>query len=153
MQRLDPFSKVFSSKSIFHLYDNYGALESWIGRQRQLPNPENCSLTGLELAIDCSPDRKAQNRLRAIHVMLCGGPFELTQKHSRVSEKCLQFRISGFNERGIDGLAYRPKAKEGLQAPKSTLPFTGMPSFPASMLAYSISGLRRGMRALASKLR
>ena len=41
--------------------------------------------------------------------MLCGGHFELTQKHSRVSERCLQFWISRFNEQGIDGLTYRPK--------------------------------------------
>lgn len=41
--------------------------------------------------------------------MLCGAEFELTQKHSRVSERCLQLWISRFNQEGIDALTFRPK--------------------------------------------
>ena len=41
--------------------------------------------------------------------MLCGADFELTRKHSRVTERCLQLWISRFNEAGIDALTYRPK--------------------------------------------
>jgi transposase len=63
----------------------------------------------LELAIDCCPDQKARQRLNAIHLLLCGGTFELTLKHSRATERCLQMWISRFNDQGIDGITYRPK--------------------------------------------
>jgi transposase len=63
----------------------------------------------LRLAIDCCPDRKAQKRLNAIHLLLCGGSFELTQAHSGVSERCLQLWISRFNSMGVDGITYRPR--------------------------------------------
>lgn len=53
--------------------------------------------------------------------MLCGGHFELTQKHSRVSDRCLQFWISRFNEQGIDGLTYRPKTGRPRSVPKVTV--------------------------------
>jgi transposase len=53
--------------------------------------------------------------------MLCGGHFELTQKHSRVSERCLQFWISRFNEQGIDGLTYRPKSGRPRSVAKETV--------------------------------
>ena len=53
--------------------------------------------------------------------MLCGGHFELTQKHSRVSERCLQFWISRFNEQGIDGLTYRPKTGRPRSVAKETV--------------------------------
>lgn len=46
--------------------------------------------------------------MRAIHLLLCGGSFELTQKHSRVTERTLELWISRFNSSGIDGLTYRP---------------------------------------------
>ena len=41
--------------------------------------------------------------------MLCGADFELTRKHSRVTERCLQLWIARFHEAGIDALTYRPK--------------------------------------------
>lgn len=82
---------------------------SRIGRIRQLPNPESCSFAELELAIDCCPDQKAQKRLNTIHLLLCGSPFELALRHSRVSERCLQKWIQCFNQRGIDGVTYRPR--------------------------------------------
>jgi transposase len=53
--------------------------------------------------------------------MLCGGTFELTQKHSRVTERCLQFWISRFNEQGIDGLTYRPKTGRPRSFAKETV--------------------------------
>ena len=77
---------------------------------RTLPNPENCSLQELKQACDCCPDRKAQRRLDAIHLLLCGGSFELTLTHYDVSERCLQLWIKRFNEGGIDGITYRPKS-------------------------------------------
>lgn len=45
-----------------------------------------------------------------MHLLLCGGTFELTQVHSRVTERCLQLWITRFNEQGIDGITYRPKS-------------------------------------------
>jgi transposase len=81
-----------------------------IGRSRQLPNPENCSLDELRQACDCCPDRKAQKRLDAVHLLLCGGTFELTMQHSGVSERCLQLWIKCFNDAGIDGITYRPRS-------------------------------------------
>jgi transposase len=64
----------------------------------------------LRVAIACCPDQKAQKRLNAIHLLLCGGTFELTLAHSAVSERCLQTWIKRFNEAGIDGITYRPKS-------------------------------------------
>ncbi len=64
----------------------------------------------LRVAIDCCPDQKAQKRLNAIHLMLCGGSFELTLAHSSVKQRCLQLWIKCFNEAGIDGITYRPKS-------------------------------------------
>lgn len=75
-----------------------------------MPNPENCSLSELRQACDCCPDRKAQKRLDTIHLLLCGGSFELTLAHSGVSERCLQLWIKRFNDAGIDGITYRPKS-------------------------------------------
>ena len=60
------------------------------------------------MAIDCSEDKRERRRLRAIHLLLCGGSFELTRAHSRVSERALEIWIARFNEFGIDGLTYRP---------------------------------------------
>lgn len=80
-----------------------------IGRTRQLPNPENCSLDELQLAISCCPDKKAIKRLNAIHLLLCGATFELTRAHNHISERCLQEWIRRFNSLGIDGITYRPR--------------------------------------------
>jgi len=80
-----------------------------IGRSRQLPNSENCSSEELRLAIDCCPDRKAQKRLGAILLMVCGGSFELASHHAGVSERSLQLWIKRFNDAGIDGITYRPR--------------------------------------------
>jgi len=74
-----------------------------------LPNLETCSLEELELAIDCCPDQKAQKRLNTIHLLLCGATFQLALKHARVSERCLQKWIQCYNQRGIDGITYKPK--------------------------------------------
>lgn len=63
----------------------------------------------LRIAIDCCPDQKAQKRLNAIHLLLCGGTFELTRAHSGVTARCLQKWIECFNSRGIDGITYRPR--------------------------------------------
>lgn len=84
-------------------------LGSGIGRHRQLPNPETCPITELELAIDCCPDQKAQKRLNTIHLLLCGSGFDLAMRHARVSERCLQMWIERFNAQGIDGITYRPR--------------------------------------------
>ena len=64
----------------------------------------------METAIDCCPDQKAQRRLNTVHLLLCGANFELARRHARVSERCLQLWISRFNERGIDGITYRPRS-------------------------------------------
>ena len=80
-----------------------------IGRTRQRPNHENCALAELEVALACSPDQKAHHRLNIIHLLRCGCPFEIALKNSRVSERTHQLWIKTFNERGIDGLTYRPQ--------------------------------------------
>ena len=64
----------------------------------------------METAIDCCPDQKAQRRLNAIHLLLCGADFDLARRHARVSERCLQLWISRFNESGIDAITYRPRS-------------------------------------------
>jgi transposase len=81
-----------------------------MGRIRHYPLPETCSLDELSLAIDCCPDQKAQARLNAIHLLLCGATFELVLKHARVKERTLQLWINRFNAQGIDALTYRPKS-------------------------------------------
>lgn len=75
-----------------------------------MPNPENCSIEELRGALACCPDHKAQGRLNAILLLLCGGSFALTQVHAGVSERCLQLWIKRFNDAGIDGITYRPKS-------------------------------------------
>ena len=95
---------------IFYLYFFEHLFDSCIGRTRQLPNPETCSIEELRIAVACCPDWKAQKRLNAILLMLCGGTFELTLAHNGVSERCLQVWIHKFNESGIDGITYRPKS-------------------------------------------
>ncbi|MBK1833622.1 IS630 family transposase [Roseibacillus ishigakijimensis] len=64
----------------------------------------------MRVAIDCCPDQKAQKRLNAIHLLLCGASFELALAHNAVSERCLQKWIKTFNERGIDGITYKPRS-------------------------------------------
>lgn len=63
----------------------------------------------LRVAIGCCPDQKAQKRLNAIHLLLCGGTFDLTLAHSCVTERCLQEWICRFNRSGIEGITYRPR--------------------------------------------
>jgi transposase len=58
--------------------------------------------------MDCGPDGKAFRRLNAIHLMLIGASYELVLRNSRVKERTLRLWISRFNQRGIEGLAYRP---------------------------------------------
>jgi transposase len=58
--------------------------------------------------MDCGPDGKAFKRLNAIHLLLIGVPYPLVLRNSRVSERAFRLWISRFNDRGIDGLAYRP---------------------------------------------
>jgi transposase len=58
--------------------------------------------------MDCGPDGKAFRRLNAIHLLLVGASFEVVLRNSRVSERTLRLWISRFNERGIEGLTYRP---------------------------------------------
>jgi transposase len=62
------------------------------------------------LAIGCCPDQKAQKRLNAILLLLCGGSIELTIAHAGVSIRCLQLWIRHFNQSGIDGITYRPRS-------------------------------------------
>lgn len=75
-----------------------------------MPNPETCSTEELELAIRCCPDQKAAKRLNIIHLLLCGATFELAQKHACITGRCLQLWIKCYNERGIDGITYKPRA-------------------------------------------
>ena len=63
----------------------------------------------LRVAIACCPDQKAQKRLNAIHLLLCGGTFDITLAHSCVTERCLQEWICRFNRSGIEGITYRPR--------------------------------------------
>ncbi len=74
-----------------------------------MPNPETCSIDELELAIRACPDQKAAKRLNIIHLLLCGATFELAQKHAHITERCLQLWIACYNERGIDGVTYKPR--------------------------------------------
>ena len=81
-----------------------------IGRKRHHSDPETCSIQELGVAIGCCPDQKAQKRLNAILLILCGGGLELTLAHAGVSVRCLQLRIRRFNGSGIDGITYRPRS-------------------------------------------
>jgi|688.fasta_scaffold395219_1 transposase len=74
-----------------------------------MPNPESCSIEELELAIRCCPDQKAAKRLNIIHLLLCGATFELAQKHACITERCLQLWIKCYNQRGVDGVTYKPR--------------------------------------------
>jgi transposase len=42
--------------------------------------------------------------------LLCGAGFELARAHNAVSERCLQKWIKVFNEKGIDGITYKPRS-------------------------------------------
>lgn len=81
-----------------------------ICRPRQLPDPEICPLSELELAMDCGPDHKANRRLNAIHLLLIGVSFEHVVRHSCRTERCVRLWVARYNEMGIDGLIYRPRS-------------------------------------------
>ena len=80
------------------------------GGGRQPLSPENAGIGETETAIDCSLDKRERLLSRAIHLLLCSGSFELTQKHSRVGKRSLEFWISWANENGIDGPTCLPAA-------------------------------------------
>ena len=67
--------------------------------------------------------------------MLCGADFELTRKHSRVTERCLQLWISRFNEAGIDALTYRPKTGRPRSVSKELVAEVILPLVEAPALA------------------
>ena len=67
--------------------------------------------------------------------MLCGADFELTRKHSRVTERCLQLWISRFNEAGIDALTYRPKTGRPRSVSKELVAEVILPLIEAPALA------------------
>ena len=56
-----------------------------------------------------------------MHLLLCGGSFELTQKHSRVTERALELWIARYNQSGIDGLTYSPIEGRPRTVPKETV--------------------------------
>lgn len=56
-----------------------------------------------------------------MHLLLCGGSFELTQKHSRVTERALELWIARYNRSGIDSLTYRPIEGRPRTVPKETV--------------------------------
>ncbi|WP_411847098.1 IS630 family transposase [Roseibacillus persicicus] len=58
--------------------------------------------------MSCCRDRRSEQRLSAIHLLLVGVTFEHTIAHFHMSERTLRLWISRFNEAGIDGLTYRP---------------------------------------------
>jgi len=54
------------------------------------------------------PTAKAFRRLNTIHLLLVGASYEVALRNSRVKERTLRLWISRFNQRGIEGLTYRP---------------------------------------------
>ena len=75
-----------------------------VPRTRALPNPENCSLEDLEVAIRCTPTKVAHGRLLAIKTLLLGIDFDTVCRIHDVCERTLQRWISDYNEFGIDAL-------------------------------------------------
>lgn len=75
-----------------------------MSRELTLPNPENCSLEDLSIAANCSPNRRAYERMMAIRALLIGIPREQVAKLHDVTDRTLLNWIYWFNERGIDGL-------------------------------------------------
>lgn len=75
-----------------------------MSRELTLPNPENCSLEDLSIAANCSPNRRAYERMMAIRALLIGIPRDQVAKLHDVTDRTLLNWIWWFNERGIDGL-------------------------------------------------
>lgn len=75
-----------------------------MSREMTLPNPENCTLEDLNIAANCSPNRKAYERMMAIRALLIGIPREQVANLHDVTDRTLLNWIYAFNEQGIDGL-------------------------------------------------
>jgi len=75
-----------------------------------LPNPDTCSLEELERAIACCHTAKEARRLNAMHLLLLGAPYDIVLRNSLVCVRMFRLWIALFNERGIDGLTYKPHA-------------------------------------------
>jgi len=69
-----------------------------------MPNPENCTLEDLNVAANCSPNRKAFERMMAIRALLIGIPREQVAKLHNITDRTLLNWILSFNAKGIDGL-------------------------------------------------
>jgi transposase len=89
----------------------------------------------LAQAIKACAHPKSAKRLESIHLMLCGASFELTLKHARISERCLQLWISTFNQRGIDGLIYHPSPGRPRKVSAQTVRETILPLIDDPSLA------------------
>ena len=75
-----------------------------MSRELTLPNPENCTLEDLNIAANCSPNRRAYERMMAIRALLIGIPREQVAQLHDVTDRTLLNWIYAFNEQGIDGL-------------------------------------------------
>ena len=68
------------------------------------PNPENCSMAELELAIKSAPSRASHRRMLAIKALLLGFAHAGVAALHSVARQTLLIWIKAFNQQGIDGL-------------------------------------------------
>ena len=75
-----------------------------MSRQRNMPNPENCTLLELETAAKAAPIRRTYVRLMSIKALIAGMDHKQVAALFGVNEDSLSRWVRHFNERGIDGL-------------------------------------------------
>jgi transposase len=72
-------------------------------------NFENTSIESIEVAMWCAPTNKGFVRFQAFYYLYQGWTYDQVLQLSQVSERQFRRWISAFNQKGIDGLAIKPK--------------------------------------------
>jgi transposase len=78
--------------------------------KQTIPNPENCTLSELDVAIRCTPRQQNVFRMQAIKALLLGVARPTVAELFAVSERVVFDWVRRFNEAGIDGLIDRPRS-------------------------------------------
>lgn len=81
-----------------------------MGRQRLLPNTENCTLAELQTALKASPTKQGYVRMVAIEKLIEGWDSTTVASFSHVTTQTLRNWIKAFNARGLDGLIDKPRS-------------------------------------------
>lgn len=88
-----------------------------MARRPLQPNPANCTMAELEVAIKAAPSRASHRRMQALKALLMGGAHEFVAELYSVTRQTLVIWIKAFNAQGIDGLTEKPKSGRNRKIP------------------------------------